>query len=172
MAVFSAAIIAHHKKRKCLAAFVINELLNDGKKRSRLRLRMLACSIMLYKSSGAFKRARLCRVSLQWSRNKGKVEWLSSRSLTSFKHRYTRLDLSENTIILFVCPPKFCKSIAFVFSWDHCKSQEKLETMLMQNLGGQTKSIMVFSEVAYSTLCHKYISYLLLGLSRMLHVWA
>ena len=56
---------------------------------------MLACSIMLYKSSGAFKRARLCRVSLQWSRNKGKVEWLSSRSLTSFKHRYTRLDLSN-----------------------------------------------------------------------------
>ena len=28
-------------------------------------------------------------------------------------------------------------------------SLEKLETMLMQNLGGQTKSIMVFSEVAY-----------------------
>ena len=50
---------------------------------------------MLYKSSGAFKPARLCRVSLQWSRNKGKVEWLSSRSLTSFKHRYTRLDLSN-----------------------------------------------------------------------------
>ena len=34
-----------------------------------------------------------------------------------------------------------------MFSWDHCKSQEKLETM--QNLGAQTKSIMVFSEVAY-----------------------
>ena len=56
---------------------------------------MLACSIMLYKSSGAFKRVRLCRVSLQWSRNKGKVEWLSSRSVTCFKHRYTRLDLSN-----------------------------------------------------------------------------
>ena len=28
-------------------------------------------------------------------------------------------------------------------------SQEKLETMLMQNLGGQTKSIMVFFEVSY-----------------------
>ena len=39
-------------------------------------------------------------------------------------------------MILFVCPPKFCISIVFVFSWDHCKSQEKLETMLMQNLGG------------------------------------
>ena len=56
---------------------------------------------------------------------------------------------SENTIILFVCPLKFCTSIVFVSSWDHSKSQEKLETMLMQNLAGQTKSIMVFSEVAY-----------------------
>ena len=61
---------------------------------------------------------------------------------------------SENTIILFVCPPKFCISIVFVFSRDHCKSQEKLETMLMQNLGAQTKSIMVFSRVAYSTATH------------------
>ena len=56
---------------------------------------------------------------------------------------------SENTIILFVFAPKFCISIVFVFSWGHFKSQEKLETMLMQNLEGQTKSIMVFSEVAY-----------------------
>ena len=31
MAEFSAGIIAHQKKRKCLAALVINELLNDGK---------------------------------------------------------------------------------------------------------------------------------------------
>ena len=51
--------------------------------------------------------------------------------------------------MLFVCPPKFCVRIVFVFSCDHCNSQEKLETMLMQNLGGQTKSIMVFSEVVY-----------------------
>ena len=28
-------------------------------------------------------------------------------------------------------------------------SQEKLEAMLMQNLEGQTKSIILFSEVAY-----------------------
>ena len=55
-------------------------------------------------------------------------------------------DVSENTIIVFVCSLKFCISIVFVFSWDHSKSQEKLETM--QNLGGQTKSIMVFSKVA------------------------
>ena len=50
---------------------------------------------------------------------------------------------------LFICPSKFCISIVFVFSWDHCKSQEKLETMLMQNLEGQAKSIKVFSKVAY-----------------------
>ena len=46
-------------------------------------------------------------------------------------------------------------SIVFVFSWGHCKSQEKLETMLMQNLGGQTQSIMVFSELAYCSMKKK-----------------
>ena len=52
----------------------------------------------------------------------------------------------RNTLYL---SPKFYISIVFVFSRDHCKSQEKLETMLMQNLGEQTKSIMVFSKMAY-----------------------
>ena len=41
------------------------------------------------------------------------------------------LAIPENTILIFVCPPKFCIRIVFGFSWDHCKSQEKLETMLM-----------------------------------------
>ena len=36
-------------------------------------------------------------------------------------------------------PPKFCISIAFIFSWDHSKSQEKKETMFMQNFGGTNK---------------------------------
>ena len=58
----------------------------------------------------------------------------------------------KNTIILFVCSPKFCISIVFIFSWDRCKSQETLETMLMQNFGGQTKSIMVFLKV-HGLLC-------------------
>ena len=40
-------------------------------------------------------------------------------------------------------------SIVSSFSWDLQWSQEKTKTMLMQNLGGQTKSIMVFSELAY-----------------------
>ena len=44
----------------------------------------------------------------------------------------------------------FVYFIVFVSSWDHYKSQEKLETMLMQNLGGQTKIIMVFSEMIIS----------------------
>ena len=33
----------------------------------------------------------------------------------------------KNTIIFSVCPPKLCVSIVFIFSWDPCKSQEKLE---------------------------------------------
>ena len=52
----------------------------------------------------------------------------------------------HNTLRLY---PKFCISIVFIFSWDHFKSQEKLDTMLIQNLRGQTKSVMVFSEVAF-----------------------
>ena len=30
---------------------------------------------------------------------------------------------------------KFCISIVFDFSWDHCNTQEKLETMVMQKFG-------------------------------------
>ena len=48
-------------------------------------------------------------------------------------------------------------SIYSSFSWDLEWSQEKTKAMLMQNLGGQTKSIMVFSEVAYFVqLCQPF----------------
>ena len=69
--------------------------------------------------------------------------------MKELKEEIQQYAISKNTIILFVCSPKFCISIVFVFSWGHCKSQEKLETMFMQNFGGQTKTIMVFFEVAY-----------------------
>ena len=36
----------------------------------------------------------------------------------------------KNTIILFVWPSKFCISIVFIFPWDHCKSQENMETII------------------------------------------
>ena len=60
---------------------------------------------------------------------------VSSRSIGHFEKYYNTLCLS----------PKFCISIVFIFFGD----QKKLETMLMQNLEGQTKSIMVFSKVAH-----------------------
>ena len=60
----------------------------------------------------------------------------------------------KNTIILFVVPPKFCKSIAFNFFWGDF-SQEKLKTMLIPNLWGTAiKRIMVFLKKAYSSLAH------------------
>ena len=43
--------------------------------------------------------------------------------------------------------PKFCISIVFSFSWGHFNSQEKLKTMLMQNLGVTNKEY-------YSMLWH------------------
>ena len=62
----------------------------------------------------------------------------------------------KNTIILFACPPKFCKSIVFISPWDYCMSQEKMETMSMQTLGGQAKSIMVFLKVVYWDVNNSY----------------
>ena len=35
-----------------------------------------------------------------------------------------------------VYPPKLCITIVLDFSWDDCNTQEKLETMVMQNSGG------------------------------------
>ena len=53
--------------------------------------------------------------------------------------------------IIFVCPPpKFC--IKSSLSWDLQRSQGKTKTMLMQNLGEQTKSIMVFSASGLSII--------------------
>ena len=49
----------------------------------------------------------------------------------------------KNTKILFVVPPKFCKSIAFNFFWSDF-SQEKLKTKLILNFWRTIKSIRVF----------------------------
>ena len=35
-----------------------------------------------------------------------------------------------------VCSPKLCKSIVFYFSRDHCITEEKSKTEVMQNVGG------------------------------------
>ena len=39
----------------------------------------------------------------------------------------------------FFLPPKYCISIVSSLSWDHCKSQERIETMLMQTFEGTSK---------------------------------
>ena len=59
----------------------------------------------------------------------------------------------KNTVTLFVCLLKLCclsivSSFPFHLQW----SQEKMKTMLMQNCGGETRSIMVFLKVAYALI--------------------
>ena len=39
-------------------------------------------------------------------------------------------------IMRLICPPKFCTSIVFSFSWGSCNIQKKWKTKVMQNLGG------------------------------------
>ena len=76
------------------------------------------------------------------------VKMLSYSNLSSLLGIKRQSATPENIIILFVCPPKFCISIVSSLYWDLQWSQEKTKTMLIQNLGGQTKSIMVFSGMA------------------------
>ena len=52
----------------------------------------------------------------------------------------------HNTLCL---SPQILHKLCFCFLLGPLKSQEKLETTLVQNFEGETKSIMVFSEVAY-----------------------
>ena len=71
-----------------------------------------------------------------------RCSFLSSHlKLPQKKHMLAKL---ENTIILLVGPPKFCIRIVFSFSWDLQWFQEKTQTTLIQNLGGQTEYYGVF----------------------------
>ena len=47
-------------------------------------------------------------------------------------------------MILFADPSNFCIIIVLHFSWDLQSPQEKLKTMLVQNFGATSKSVMVF----------------------------
>ena len=51
-------------------------------------------------------------------------------------------------IMHLICPPKFCLTFVFHFSWVLQPSQDKLKTMLMQNFGGQIRCILGNVEMA------------------------
>ena len=61
-----------------------------------------------------------------------KVSFISSSSYAT----------CTSPIMHLICPPKFCISIVFNFSWDGCNTQEKWKTKVMQNFGGQIRCIM------------------------------
>ena len=54
--------------------------------------------------------------------------------------RRKELATTKNTKYPLLVSPIFYISIFFILSWGHCKSQKKLETMLMQNFGGKNKA--------------------------------
>ena len=49
-----------------------------------------------------------------------------------------------NTIILFFLTPKFCISIAFIFSWDHSGSPKEIKTMFMQNFWRDKQRVLLY----------------------------
>ena len=50
--------------------------------------------------------------------------------------KFTKIDLFYIDHNAHCLPPKLCISIMFDFPWDDLNTQEKMETMVMQNLGG------------------------------------
>ena len=62
----------------------------------------------------------------------------------------SKTSLSKIPWYSLFAPSKFYISVAFIFSWDHNKSQEKMETMLLQNFGGTNKE---YYGIFWSDLC-------------------
>ena len=74
----------------------------------------------------------------------------SERSMLVKDKRWNKnpFAISTSIIIHLVCPPKFCITFVSHFSWISQSSQEKLKTMIMQNIWGQTRCIMGDVEMA------------------------
>ena len=93
----------------------------------------------------------------------GKHQWVP-KDIADAAEKYAKVSFigcqffyatSTFPIMHLTCPPQFCITFVFDFSWVLQASQEKLRTMLMQNffLGGggegQIRCIMGDVEVAY-----------------------
>ena len=94
-----------------------------------------------------------------------KVSNFKTSKLTS--HRvYKKLVLTIFTepIMHPVYSPKFCITIVFSFPWDDCNTQGKLETMVMQNLGGRQGALVavkIVTEVFKTMLTGSRLHFLL-----------
>ena len=65
------------------------------------------------------------------------------------KTRLSYRPLLKNTIILFVCLPTLLINTVSIFCRDSQWSQDKINAMLMQIFGGQTKNIKVYKAKAW-----------------------
>ena len=60
------------------------------------------------------------------------IEDIRQDLLVRYSFFFSSLSKYHNTL----CLSNICISIVSSFSWDHCKSQEKIKTMLIQYFGG------------------------------------
>ena len=117
---------------------------------------LFACSIYLWP---IWQEIEVLRTSLP-----------SIKGLRLFNPLYHSMGLFGKYHNTLFVPPEFCINILSSFSWDLQWSQEKTKTMQMRNLGGQTKSIMVFTEMAYNH-CRCIYSYLAIVLGYLCGVF-
>ena len=101
---------------------------------------VLKSLLAAHTQNAAVKKLRICQTNLPGIIN-------HNIFLGIFLQEYAT---STFPIMHLICPPKFCITFVFHFSWVLQPSQEKLKTMFMQNFGGQITCIMGNVEVAYS----------------------
>ena len=68
-------------------------------------------------------------------------KWKTPTAASHTASRIGHYQKNRNTLCL---PLQLLHKHCFILSWDHCTSQEKLETILMQNFGGTNKDYDIF----------------------------
>ena len=111
---------------------------------------LLSRSLPITKSMDMFRHSGACANSSSYLSH-WKTRFAEARTCEVKRHFH----ISYNAPYFPPPPPppkKFCITFVFHFSWVLQPSQEKLKTMLMQNLGGQRRCIMGNVEVAYKVI--------------------
>ena len=111
---------------------------------------LLSRGLPITKSMDMFRHSGACANCYSYL-SRWKTRFAEARTCEVKRHFH----ISYNAPYFPPPPPpqkKFCITFVFHFSWVLQPSQEKLKTMLMQNLGGQRRCIMGNVEVAYKVI--------------------
>ena len=121
---------------------------SQGSKQHNCKQIRLACKTLKKGLNSAKKvSSTLSSAKLTERKVKKRENWKRKNNIKWAKNgHYTN---SVFPMMHLICPPKFCITFVFHFSWVLQPPQEKLKTTLMRNFGEQIRCIMGNIGVAY-----------------------